>query len=162
MIHANTNLEIGRGLKIVHEDCIYLNCRRIGNNATIYQGVVLGANGGSANIPTFGNNVTICVGANVFVNHDIEENGVVGGVPARPIKKEDESMQALLITAYKSTEQLTRLIEETHKNFLLFVHVDKKTNSIDMEKIKNRNYSNLNLISKYKINWGGQSSTCHS
>lgn len=64
-------------------------------------------------------------------------------------------MQALLITAYKSTEQLMRLIELTHKNFLLFIHVDKKSTSIDVERIKNKHFSNLNLVSKYKIPWGG-------
>lgn len=111
-IHINTNLEIGRGLKIVHGDCVYLNCRRIGDNATIFQGVTLGANGGSSNIPIVGNNVTLCVGAvivgditlndgctvgaNAFVNHDVKENDVVGGVPARSIKNEGRANVGLL------------------------------------------------------------------
>lgn len=64
-------------------------------------------------------------------------------------------MQALIITAYKSTEQLIRLIETAHKNFLLFIHVDKKTTSIDIDKIKRKNFSNVILTCKYNITWGG-------
>lgn len=100
-IHISTNLEIGKGLKIVHGDCVYLNCKRIGNNATIFQGVTLGADGGSLNIPTICDNVTICVGAvivgnitlydgctvaaNAFVKHDVKEGDVVGGIPAKSL-----------------------------------------------------------------------------
>ena len=45
-IHANANTEIGEGLKIVHADGIYINCRSIGKNFTVYQNVTLGATGG--------------------------------------------------------------------------------------------------------------------
>lgn len=63
-------------------------------------------------------------------------------------------MQALIITAYKSTEQLTRLIEATHRNFLLFIHIDKKS-MIDFNKINSKEYSSVILMRKYSIEWGG-------
>lgn len=48
-------------------------------------------------------------------------------------------MQALIITAYKSTEQLIRLIETTHKNFLLFIHVEKKRPLLMLIRLKEKN-----------------------
>lgn len=64
-------------------------------------------------------------------------------------------MQALIITAYKNTKQLLYLIEETYKNFLVFIHVDRKTTSIDIEKIKEKRFPNVILISTYRVTWGG-------
>lgn len=100
-IHISTNLEIGKGLKIVHGDCVYLNCKRIGDYVTIFQGVTLGADGCSSNIPTICDNVTICAGAvivgditlyddctvaaNAFVKNDVKESDVVGGIPAKSL-----------------------------------------------------------------------------
>lgn len=51
-------------------------------------------------------------------------------------------MQALIITAYKDTEQLIELIRNTHKDFLVFVHVDKKSD-IDLNKVKLHHFDNL-------------------
>lgn len=36
-IHINTNIPVGRGLKIVHGDGVYLNCKSIGDNFTCFQ-----------------------------------------------------------------------------------------------------------------------------
>ena len=62
-------------------------------------------------------------------------------------------MQALLVTAYKNTEQLVRLIESTNNKFRIFIHVDKKSKSIDIDKIKS--FDNVKVLNKYNIEWGG-------
>jgi glycosyltransferase, family 14 len=63
-------------------------------------------------------------------------------------------MQALIITAYKDTEQLIELIRNTHKDFLVFVHVDKKSD-IDLNKVKLHHFDNLYISRHYNITWGG-------
>ena len=101
-IHANTNIHIGKGLHIVHGGTVYLNCKSIGENVTVYQGVTFGSNNGSENIPIIEDNVTVytgavvsgkvvlhngcTIGANAFVNRDVEANTVVGGIPAKEIR----------------------------------------------------------------------------
>ena len=98
-IHTNTNICIGKGLKIYHGDGVYLNCKSIGKNFTVYQAVTFGSNKGDNNIPTVQDNVTvypgaiICgnivlqkgciVGANSFVNKDVAQGCTVAGNPAR-------------------------------------------------------------------------------
>ena len=73
----------------------------VGDNCRIYQGVTIGA--GAGGYPKIGNNVTIfpnstiaggivigdnsVIGANSFVNKDVPENTVMGGVPARILKE---------------------------------------------------------------------------
>lgn len=100
-IHANTNIEVGKGLKIYHGDGVYLNCKSIGERFTVYQAVTLGSNKGDDKIPTVQDNVTlypgsvICgdiilhngctVGANSFVNKDVAEGCTVAGNPAREL-----------------------------------------------------------------------------
>ena len=106
-IFANANTEIGDGLRIVHGSGVFINCQSIGENCTIYQNVTLGAAGRNDSprpgLPIVGNNVTIFTGAvvagnvilhdgcviaaNAFVNKDVEANTMVGGVPARVIKR---------------------------------------------------------------------------
>lgn len=97
---------VGPGFRIMHLGglvCMKKNCR-IGKNCTILPGVVIGNKHlnddnswvyigdncyiglgakifGQVNI---GNNVTI--GANAVVTHDIPDNAVVGGIPARIIR----------------------------------------------------------------------------
>ena len=80
-------------------------CPKIGSNCKIYQQVTIGFNG--TEIPVIGNNVTICsgakviggikignnviIGANAVVVKDIDNNCVVGGVPAKIICKINKS-----------------------------------------------------------------------
>jgi len=102
-IHANTNIKIGGGLKIVHGDCVYINCKEIGENFTIYQGVTTGVLKDTGDLPLIKDNVKICtnsvvcgdivlennccVGANSFVNCNVESSTLVAGCPAKVIKK---------------------------------------------------------------------------
>ena len=102
-ISANTNIEIGAGLNIVHGFGVFLNCKKIGNNFTVYQGVTLGSDAHNDKlIPAIENSVTIypgavvvgnvtlgdfsVVGANSYVAKDVPEYAVVAGVPAKIIK----------------------------------------------------------------------------
>lgn len=100
-IHANTNIEIGERLLIKHGDGVYINCTKIGRNFTVYQGVTLGAD--KTGIPMVEDDVTVytnavvvgnvilhsgsVIGANAFVNKNVEEHSIVVGVPARKIIK---------------------------------------------------------------------------
>lgn len=76
---------------------------RVGRNCTLQPGVFIGQKGNSENVPTIGDNVEFTPGAKVFgklkignnvivapnsvVVHDIPDNCVVSGVPARIIKQ---------------------------------------------------------------------------
>lgn len=99
-IHANTNIQVGKGFRVVHGSGVYLNCAAIGDNFTVYQGVTLGSDK-KGEIPRVGNNVTIdtgaviaggitledgcTIGANSFVNKNVLKGSTVGGIPAREI-----------------------------------------------------------------------------
>lgn len=63
-------------------------------------------------------------------------------------------MQALIITAYKNTEQLMELLNSVCDKFYVFLHIDKKSD-INVNKIKEANYPNLKIFSTYSITWGG-------
>lgn len=99
-IHANTNIDVGEGLLIYHGDGVYLNCRSIGRNLTVYQSVTFGSDA-NKKIPIVKDNVTVytgavlcgdiiidndsTVGANAFVNKDVAAGTKVAGVPAHII-----------------------------------------------------------------------------
>lgn len=98
-----SSIHIGPGLNIVHGSGVYLNCRSIGRNLTVFQGVTLGRKSAlDKSLPTVGNDVMICAGAvvlggvhlgdgcvvaaNAVVTQDVAPNTVVGGVPAKFLK----------------------------------------------------------------------------
>ena len=98
-IHANPNIEIGGGLCVVHGGNVHLNCRSVGKNLTVYQGVTLGIKDGG--IPVVEDDVTIypnsivagaltlhngcVVGALSYVSHDVARGSVVVGAPANEL-----------------------------------------------------------------------------
>ncbi|MBR3943100.1 MAG: hypothetical protein IKJ55_07050 [Clostridia bacterium] len=100
-IHANPNIQIGKGLHIVHGGAVYLNCKSIGENFTVYQSVTLGSKNSA--IPTILDDVTVytgavvsgnvilnngcVVGANSYVDKSVDAYSVVAGLPAKEIKK---------------------------------------------------------------------------
>ena len=101
-IHANPNIFVGKGLHIVHGDGVYLNCKRIGEHFTVYQGVTLGTDG-IGETPSVMDFVTVytnavvvgniilnngaVVGAQSYVNKDIGVGEVFAGVPARDMMR---------------------------------------------------------------------------
>lgn len=100
-IQINSNSSVGEGLYVVHGGTVFLNCRSIGKNVTIYPGVMLGNSRGE--IPIVEDNVKVytgaviagnirlgngCViGANSVVMDDCEPGYLYAGVPAKKIKK---------------------------------------------------------------------------
>jgi len=64
--------------------------------------------------------------------------------------------QAILITAYKDFDQLNILIKTFNSNFLIYIHIDKKSVFTKDDKQKIMSHFNVKYISqKYKVNWGG-------
>lgn len=96
--------KIGAGLIIGHHGYIVIGgAAIIGENCFVRPGVVIGKKGGmTGEMPVIGDNVNIgtgakiigkitignnvIVGANSVVTHDVADNSVVGGIPARFIR----------------------------------------------------------------------------
>lgn len=92
---------IGEGLMIQHGFSSTIGAEKIGSNCRVFQQVTIGWNGGKR--PVIGDNVIICcgakviggitvgnnvtIGANAVVCKDVPDNCVVGGVPAKIIKR---------------------------------------------------------------------------
>ena len=92
-VHANSNINIGPGLHIVHGSC-HLNAEKIGKNFTVRQFVTIGEHNGGR--PIIGDNVTVnpgavvvgpirlgdgcTIGALSYVSHDVPNGTVVKGV----------------------------------------------------------------------------------
>jgi serine O-acetyltransferase len=108
-ITIGSSARIGRRLSIEHHGCIVVHgATVIGDDCLIRHGVTLGNAGAdeAAGAPRIGNRVQIgagakvigsvtvgnnvIIGANAVVVHDIPDNSVVGGVPARIIKTQSE------------------------------------------------------------------------
>lgn len=93
--------DIGGGFLIQHGFSTIITAKKIGKNVKIFQQVTIGYNGD--NLPTLGDDVEVCCGAKVIggvhvgnnvtigaqalVVKDVEDNVVVGGVPAVVIKR---------------------------------------------------------------------------
>ena len=111
---------IGPGLALVHYGTIIISdgCK-IGSNCRIHAGVNIGANAGSTQAATIGNQVYIgpgakivgavtigngaVIGANAVVTHDVPDNVTVAGVPAVVISSNDSSRHLI-----KATELVDR------------------------------------------------------
>ena len=61
-------------------------------------------------------------------------------------------MQALIITAYKDEDGLTRLLNSTYEYFNIYLHIDKKA-TISLQRIIDK-YPQIYCISKYNVYWG--------
>ncbi len=101
-IHANPNIPIGKGLRVVHGEAIFINCVSVGDNATIYPSVMLGE-GKGGQVPTLMDNVTVCtgsvciggitlgegctIGANCFISKDVAPGATMVGVEAHALEK---------------------------------------------------------------------------
>lgn len=64
-------------------------------------------------------------------------------------------MQAFLITAYKNQDQLIELIKSLNKHALVYVHLDKKSTELSINKLRSLHLENTQFISQYNIPWGG-------
>ncbi len=102
----------GKGLNIIHlaggGGC-YVNCLSMGENCILQSGVVIGNKGDAEHKPTIGNGVEFCLGCKVYgkltignnvtilpnavVTHDVPDNAIVGGIPAKIIKYKNEKTE---------------------------------------------------------------------
>lgn len=102
LLDISSTAEIGGGLIVQHGYGTIIAPRKIGKNCWVNQGVTIGYTNDD-DCPTVGDNVTVysgakilgnvhvgnnvVVGANAVVVKDVEDNCVVGGVPAKVIKR---------------------------------------------------------------------------
>lgn len=102
LLDISSTAEIGGGLIVQHGYATIIAPRKIGKNCWVNQGVTIGYTNDN-DCPTLGDNVTVYAGAkilgdvhvgnnvvvaaNAVVVKDVEDNCIVGGVPAKVIKK---------------------------------------------------------------------------
>ena len=103
LLDISSTAEIGGGLIVQHGYGTIIAPRKIGKNCWVNQGVTIGYTNDD-DCPTIGDNVIVYAGAkilgdvhvgnnvivaaNAVVVKDVEDNCVVGGVPAKVIKKQ--------------------------------------------------------------------------
>lgn len=102
LLDISSTAEIGGGLIVQHGYGTIIAPRKIGKNCWVNQGVTIGYTNDN-DCPTLGDNVTVYAGAkilgdvhvgnnvivaaNAVVVKDVENNCIVGGVPAKVIKR---------------------------------------------------------------------------
>ena len=102
LLDISSTAEIGGGLIVQHGYGTIIAPRKIGKNCWVNQGVTIGYTNDN-DCPTLGDNVTVYAGAkilgdvhvgnnvvvaaNAVVVKDVEDNCIVGGVPAKVIKR---------------------------------------------------------------------------
>lgn len=102
LLDISSTAEIGGGLIVQHGYATIIAPRKIGKNCWVNQGVTIGYTNDEA-CPTIGDNVRVYAGAkilgdvhignnvivaaNAVVVKDVEDNCIVGGVPAKVIKR---------------------------------------------------------------------------
>ena len=103
LLHSEYGTFQSTKAKNTTSNCIVIHPNAtIGKNCAIYQNVTIGSDGNPENVPTIGNNVILYansivfgkitvgnnarIGAGAVVFHDVPENAVVAGNPAKIIK----------------------------------------------------------------------------
>ena len=102
LLDISSTAEIGGGLIVQHGYGTIIAPRKIGKNCWVNQGVTIGYTNDD-DCPTLGDNVTVYAGAKILgdvhvgnnvvvaakavVVKDVEDNCIVGGVPAKVIKR---------------------------------------------------------------------------
>lgn len=102
-VHIHPLVKIGKGLYIHYPGIIITQTTSIGDQITLIGPLTIGTDLNGSKGATIGNNVTICtgariignvslgdnviVGANAVVVNDFESDVIVGGIPAKVLKK---------------------------------------------------------------------------